>query len=239
MLVICVTAVGALLLMRPPLYEAKVSLRVGQVADAGVLETADVLATRLMVAYGEQPALGVRRPPPFLKRASASRTTAGLVELVAEAGTAAGAVSLLERIASDVQAEHDKVFVRDRAYLAEHLKNVEATQASLMNQYREVSALLDRLKTSDPLQASLLLQEQSNLGRAIADLGAERPAVALKLSQAQTWPTSLISTIIAPAEPSRPSVASFLMLALGVGLVVGVTVACLVDMIAGARRETA
>lgn len=221
----CVLAGAAYVFVKTPVYRASVTVRVGQVAGTGPFETADVVASRLFAEFGEDVAEGVKRTPPFLRRATPSKAIPGAVDLIAEGGTPQDSVLLLERVVERLQKVHGDLYSRNVKYLDERLRNVDEQLILLRQQHKEIVSLLERIKKDNPLQASLLAVEGSRVATSIAELEANRPEFALKISSPQTYLTETIGGIEAPARPSAPRKALVLVLSAAIGLVLGVMLA--------------
>lgn len=225
----CLVLAALYLFTAPADFEAKVGVRIGQVAGEGPLEAADVLALRLMAQYGEVVAVGTHRPRPYLKRASASKGAPSLLDLVVLANTPSDAAGFLHRIVASVQQEHNRIYNRDRSYLIEYLEQIEAQRVALTQQLEASSSLLKRLAESDPIQASLLAQDQGRITVALAALEAERPKTALRLSASMTYPTQVIGEVVAPSDSSRPVTTLILAFSLALGLLAGTVFAYLAE----------
>ncbi len=217
--------------VKSPVYEASARIRVGQVAGTGLIETVEVLSSRLMAKYGEIVATGVKRPRPFLVRAEAPRGVSGVIDLVAEGDTPADAVAMLERIHADIRVLHDGTYRRGVALLDEALRNIDERRAALQKQLDESAVLLEQLGRRDVAQASLVMLERSHMAALITELDAEKPRLAQKLLLPQTAPTELVEPITAPASPSAPRKALIVVLSVVLGLIAGVMLALVADFL--------
>lgn len=217
--------------VKSPVYEASARIRVGQVAGTGLIETVEVLSSRLMAKYGEIVATGVSRPRPFLVRAGAPRGVTGVIDLVAEGDTPGDAVAMLERIHAEIRVLHDDTYRRGVALLDEAIRNIDERRAALQKQLDESAALLERLGRRNVALASLVILERSHLAALMTELDAEKPRLAQKLLLPQTSPTELVEPITAPASPSAPRKVPIVVLFAVVGLVGGVMLALVADFL--------
>lgn len=233
--VVCVLGAVSYLQLKAPVYEARVKIRIGQVAGAGLFEAPEVLSSRLLAMYGENVADGVKRPRPFLKQASAPKNVPAAVDLVAEADSPEEAVALLERVFTEIQKTHDETFRENRRLLNERIQNLEAQREALQQQFGDASDLIDRLKPSDPVQASLIMLERGRISATINGLDAEKPALAQKLTPPQTQPTELLGEIVAPQKAAVPKRALVLAFALVLGLIGGVLLAFILEVLSKGR----
>lgn len=218
-----------------PVYEARARFRVGQV-KGGPLEAADVLASRLMAAFGRDVADGVFRPRPYLVRALAWKVVPGVVDLAAHGDRPEDASALLRRIYADIDGAHSSIFDASVRYLNETLESIVQQQTAVREQYLEISGLLEQLKGRDAVQASLLAIERSRLTDAIRSLASEKPAIALQLAPPMTYRTELLGEITTPTAPFRPRKALVMALASVLGTMFGVLIAFLVEFVARNRR---
>ncbi|NMG73929.1 Wzz/FepE/Etk N-terminal domain-containing protein [Aromatoleum diolicum] len=236
-LVVCIAGAIAYLLLKPPVYEARVKLRIGQVAGAGFFEPPEVLSSRLLAMYGEDVADGVRRQRPFLKQAAIPKGVPGGVELVVVADRPADATALLGRIFEEIQKTHQETFRENWRVLNERIQHLDAQRMALQLQFSDASDLIDRLKPRDPVQASLMMLERGRISASIAGLDAERPSLVQKLTPPQTQSTELLGEIAAPQKPAAPKRGLVLALAVILGVVGGVLLSFVVEFFAKARER--
>ncbi len=229
-LALCLSAGVVYVLIQKPVYEANTKLRIGQIADLGPFEPAEVLASRLLAQHGEDIADGIRRRRPFLARAAAQRGIEATVELVAEGYRPDDTADFLSRLVGDVQRMHTETYRQYAESLAQRLKKLDGQRAELLGQYDEASALLEQTKVRDPVQASILAIERSRILALISELDTEKPTLMLRLSPPQTRLTVTLGEIIPPASPARPRKALVLGLAALLGLVGGVMLALAIDV---------
>lgn len=236
-LVVCVAGAVGYLLLKAPEYEARVKVRIGQVAGAGLFEAPELLSSRLLAMYGEYVADGVRRDRPFLKQASVPKNVPAAIDLVAEANSPEDAVALLGRVFTEIQKTHDETFRENLRLLNERIENLDAQRAALQQQFGDASDLIDRLKPRDPVQASLIMLERGRITATINGLDAEKPALAQKLTPPQTQPTELLGEIVAPKKAAAPARVRVLALALLFGLAGGVLLSFVVEFLSRARER--
>jgi len=225
------------LMLAVPVYQASVTLRIGQVAGIA-LEPSEVLASRLLVEYGSRVADGISRKRPYLKRVTPQRGVPVVVELVAEGDQPEDAAGLLERVFSGIHVAHGQIYGRYSDSFNERLEGIERQRGTLQRQYDDASSLLEKLKANDPVQASLIAIERSRVVAIMTDLEAEKPGVAQKLAPPQTQPTDLLGAITAPASPSSPRTALVVALAALLGLIGGVLLAFAVELAFSGRKRS-
>ncbi|MDT3671437.1 MAG: Wzz/FepE/Etk N-terminal domain-containing protein [Aromatoleum sp.] len=236
-LAICMGGAVGYLLVKTPVYEARIKLRIGQVAGAGLFELPEVLSSRLLAMHGEDAADGVKRERPFLKQASVPKSIPATVELVAEADSPADAVALLARVFTEVQKTHDQTFRANLRLMNERIQNLDAQRVALQQQFDDASGLIEQLKPRDPVQASLIMLERGRISVSMNDLDAEKPALAQKLTPPQTQSTELLGEVVAPEKAAAPKRVLVLTLALVLGLIGGVLLAFIVEFLSKARER--
>lgn len=223
--------------IKKPVYEASAKLRIGQVADIGVLEAGDQLSLRLLVRYGENIADGVKRERPFLNRAITPKNAGGIIEIFVEAAAPDAAVDLLQRVIADVQKDHENSYQRNIELLNQRIRDIDAQRAALATQYQNGVNLVERLSSSDSVQATLLVQEQGRVAALISSLDTERFASARRLVPPQTRPTEVLNEIVAPVKPIAPKKVLIILLGATFGFMAGLLLAIIAEAIVKIRHS--
>lgn len=242
--VVCVLAGATFAFLTPPVYEASIKLRIGQVlvehgSGFGLLESAEELSSRALAQYGETVAEGVRRDRPFLKRANQQKGVPSTVELVAEGDTPGEASGLLVRVVEDIRKAHDATYQRNIKLLNERLDNLDVQRSALQQQFRDANALLEQLKQQNAVQASLVMLELGRISTSISELDSEKPTLSQRLIPPQSRPTALLGDIVDPAEPTSPKKLLILTLSVVMGLIGGIVLAFLAEHVKNTRRSDA
>ena len=79
--IICVIIGGLYTILKPPVFEATTQIRIGQIADLGLIEDGNVICDILLSRYGKDVAEGIERELPVLKKASVSKASPQVLEL--------------------------------------------------------------------------------------------------------------------------------------------------------------
>ena len=224
-------------LFKPPVYEVSARLRVGQLAGAGFFEPPAVLSSRLVATYGETIADGVKRKRPFL-RAAVSRAIPGAVDITVEGDRPEDAVAFLESVTSEIQRKHGDGYKISLDAIRARIDAIASQEASLKKQGDDLSELIERLKRSDPVQASLLALERSRTTAMITDLESERLGLIQKLAPPLTEQTAVLGQIVAPIAPAPPGRTGILLLSVLVGIAAGALIAIVAEALATARPGT-
>lgn len=226
---------GVYAYFKPPVYEVSARLRIGQVAGAGFFEAPAVLSSRLVATYGESIADGVKRKRPFL-RAAVARAIPGAIDITVEGDRPEDAAAFLQSVTSEIQREHGDAYRSTFDAIRARIDAMALQEASLEKLSGELSELIERLKRSDPVQASLLALERGRITGIITALESERPGLMQKLALPLTEQTALLGQIVAPAAPAPPGKLVILALSVLVGIAAGIVIAIVAEALAAARR---
>lgn len=225
--------------LKAPVFEARAKVQIGQTGGAGPFEPAEVLAARLMDRYGENVADGVKRPKPFLSRASAQKGAAPVVELAAEGDRPDEPAALLTKVFDEVARSHAEIFARNVQAMTEQLQSIDARRLALQQQFKDATAILDSLRARDPVQASLVMMERGRVLMLLSELDEQKPKLVQTLSAPKTQPTALLGEVSAPSRPAAPRTVYAMALALVTGLLGGILLALLAEFVAYARESAA
>lgn len=229
----------AYIILKTPLYEARVRMQIGQVGGAGPFEPTEVLAARLISRYGENVADGVVRPKPFLSHASPQKGEAHVVEFMAQGDRPEDPAALLRKIFEEIRQAHAEPFARNVQALTDQLGTVDARRADLLQHLQDTASILALLKTRDPVQASLVMMERGRALMLLSTLDEQRPKLIQALSVPQTQPTRLLGDVAVPSRPAAPRRAYVIALATVAGLLLGVLIALGAEFVARAGAATA
>ena len=237
---VCLGAGIAFAYLKSPVYESNVKLRIGQIKSDGeatpsLLENAEELSARLLTQYGEDIAQGIKREHPFITQATLQRGVTTTLQLTAEGATADDAARLLNDVVKAVQRDHTVLFEDNRRPISDRLQNLEEQRATLQKQYADLTALIERLKASDSVQASLMMLQRGAIVDSLDQQDMERLRLAQQITPPQTRPTELLGEIVAPAKASRPKKMLVLAFSAAFGLMMGVILAFFMDFLAKAK----
>lgn len=237
-LLVAVAVALVYVVSKAPVFESRAKIEIGRVpTDSGpmLIEPPEALVARLLARHGPVRADGARRQRPYLSQASVQKGTTSIVELVAEGDAPDQAAHVLETIFRETAAAHERIHEANLSALTDRLRHVDEQRVALRQHVDEVSKLLDTLKSADPVQASLLTLERGRVLMSLSEIDSERPELVQKVTALQSQSTRLLEEIAAPAAPSYPKPLEAFVLAVVVGLVVGVLLAFAVEFLAYAR----
>lgn len=224
-----------------PVFEASAKLRIGRVAGGAPIEAGDVLAARLLSAYGRSPAIGVVRPLPYLERIVVVKDPSqakepSIVDLVVEGASPSSAAELLARIVEEVSREHDRAHDETVGELKESLSRMQERRAALERQYRELAPRLGVSSGRDSSQVWMIATEKSRITETLATLDSKIPELAMKIAAPSTVRTGLVGTVVLPTKASSPRLTLILPFAVAAGAFVGVLVALGLELLSSIRR---
>ncbi|WP_345793228.1 hypothetical protein AAG895_17380 [Thauera sp. JM12B12] len=142
---LCMAGGAAFALLKAPVDEASVKLRIGQVkvddaAPPMMLENTDELSSRILAQYGEDVATRAKRERPFIITASVQKGVMTTVQLTAEGDTPEDAARLLDEVVKGVQKAHMAMFEGNLKPIAERLKSLDEQRTTLKQQYAALSS---------------------------------------------------------------------------------------------------
>lgn len=230
--IISLAAGAAVTLLQAPVFEANVSLRIGQVksgpeGESSVpLEYSPELTARLLARGG-------------ISKATVQKDSKTIVQLAAIGGNPEDAKRKLEDAVQEVLKTHEATLAESTRPVAERIKALDLQHEAHSKQYAEISALINQLRQRDPVQAALLLLERRSISSVFNQLEAERHLLAQLLTPPQTQATELLGSITAPAAPVKPKTALVLALAAVLGVMGGVMLAFFAEFMAKAKQAIA
>lgn len=230
--IVSLAAGGAVAFLQAPVFEANVSLRIGQVRsgpeeESSVpLESAPEMSARLL-ARGE------------VSKATLQKDSKTIIQLAATGSNPEEAKRKLEDAVQEVLNAHEATLAESTGPVAERIKALDLQHGVYSKQDAEISALINQLRQRDPVQAALLVQERRSISSAFNQLEAERLRLAQLLTPPQTQATELLGSITAPAAPVKPKKVLVLALAAVLGVMGGVMLAFFAEFMSKAKQTIA
>ncbi|WP_168735318.1 Wzz/FepE/Etk N-terminal domain-containing protein [Pseudothauera rhizosphaerae] len=238
-LTFCLATGVAFALLYPPVYEANVKLRIGQVqASDGLLENATELAARIIAEHGEEVAEGIKRDRPFVTGVSIEKGITTTLQLTVEGDTPEDAARLLRDVANSVQARHNAVYEENLKPISERLARLGEQRAALQQQFDDITEQFELLKERDSVQASLVMLERGPIINSINQHDEERLRLAQQVTPPQSRPTELLGEIVEPAKPSKPRKVLALVLAAVLGLMAGIFLAFVTEFVSRIKNTS-
>lgn len=230
---VCLVAGVAYGWLKPPVYEANIKVRIGQLKGAsGLLENIEELKSRILADHGNDVADGVKRERPYIVRISTQKGVNTIVELTAEGDTPDDAARILREVTQDIIQRHIAILDDNLVPMKARLKSVNEQIQALHKQYNDITQLVEQLRQRDSVQASLAMIERGSILSAISSLEDEQLRLQAFLTPPETRVTKLLGDIVAPTEPAKPKKRLILVLAAVLGLMGGVMMALVAEFIA-------
>lgn len=206
-----------------PTYESRAVLQIGKVDEAGLIEDVDALIVRLIEQYGRESHARRLANNAYLKQVTRVSGPNNVVRLVGVGSSPENTRDFVADIVAELIKYHEKIYAASVDPLQQRLAVIDARKTNLTKQLTELRRLIDRLRESQPLQASVLTIQETQLYFELNQLERDR----LILQRHITRPYSSPSTVMAEASLSAPvvmrkltTVGIIVMLGLGLGLLV-------------------
>ena len=222
-------------MLKPPEFETTTQIRIGQIADIGLIEDGNVICDILLSRYGKDVADGIERELPILKKASVSKESAQLLELTVLGGTPEESIALLTQIAEELIRRQDTIQKSNITSLKELIQNLQSRREFLQGELNRAQEVFELLKQRDSVQASLIMLEQSRIATSLSEIESRLPILLQKLNPPQTIPPEILEDIVAPTEPATPKKILIILLSSLLGLMTGLMIAFVVEFISKAR----
>jgi uncharacterized protein involved in exopolysaccharide biosynthesis len=234
-IMICVIAGGLYTMLKLPVFEATTQIRIGQIDDIGPLEEGEVISAFLFSRYGKDLADGVERELPVLKKASVSKASTKILELIVEGGTPEESITLLKQITDEVIRRHHTIQQSNFTALKERIQKLKSQRELLQNELDSASEILKTLKHSHSVQATFVLLERSQITTVLNEIDQESFLLQQKLISPKTTPTETIGEIVAPVSPSAPKKTLIVVVSPVLGIMIGLMTAFVAEFISKAR----
>lgn len=235
---------GLFIFFTPPVYESRAVLQIGQIGQAGQIESPAILVKRLIVqdkTDGGAAETGKARS--FIQAASVERNT-NLISITARGPAPRTTQEYLARVIETVMQEHRKLsdFAQKEQQQSLNLLQVRGHE---INQAidafeKDVRALARQSASADvasPYVITAFAQERSRLFELRMQIEQKQRDLHIAMSELQSKPTALIKAPTLSADPIKPRPLLYFALAIGLGLMLGVSSAFVAEFISKARSE--
>lgn len=226
----------ALINLVAPIYESRAVIQVGHLSGNIAVEPAVVLVERLTERYRVKDG---SEGPQLLPQLTAIKVNKGVpdaVTLIARGDTAEQAQLYLRAVLADLQAEHDTIYQETIRQQRERASQIESRIAMLQRHQQELGDSA-ALKTIDPTQRVLLLQDRSKVLQELHGFEQELAGLKMGMSKIQTMATRTLREPTLPVRPLQPRPLLYLALALAGGMILGVIGVFLVEYLSQARQR--
>lgn len=231
----CVLAAFAYIALSAPSFESRASIRIGKIfqmnAKPGAIEDIDTLAFQLVAQYGPDRSDQGRGGMPHLKQATKA-TGPEVLRLVAVGRSPGEAQEFLAQVIAKLMQRHGEIYSTAMEPLGTGLKAVDRQIANLTLQATELGKLADRLKESNPAQASLVAIERGHLLAKLTELERDYVGLQQMIARPHSNPSEVIAPPAASEHPVSPSKPAAIATGVALGLILGAVVIFLRELLA-------
>ena len=233
----------ALIVLMPPVYESRAVVQIGHVGGIGKeggitsVEPSGVLVERLNEEYRVNDTSEGKRDFPLIANVALNKGQQDIVTITARAHSIEDAQRYLTTVVGKIQREHEQWM--QEAVKQQHTRlDLLGDRMTLSHQHMQaLNDSIAKLKSSNPLQAAVLLQEKSKFLQELPSMEQEQALLNLSLSRLQTLPTRFLREPTSPISPERPRPVLYLSLALIIGVMGGIMAVFIAEFVTNARRR--
>lgn len=233
----------ALIIFMPPVYESRAVVQIGHVGGIGKeggitsVEPSGVLVERLNEEYRVNDTSEGKRDFPLIANVALNKGQQDIVTITARAHSIEDAQRYLSTVVGKIQREHEQWM--QEAVKQQHTRlDLLGDRMTLSHQHMQaLNDSIAKLKSSNPLQAAVLLQEKSKFLQELPSMEQEQALLNLSLSRLQTLPTRFLREPTSPISPERPRPVLYLSLALIIGVMGGIMAVFIAEFVTNARRR--
>ncbi len=239
-LLISLITAGLIVFFIPPVYESRAVLQIGQIVSIGQIESPAVLTKRVMVQDdmdGGKTAIGSARP--FIQTAFLEKDT-NLISIIARGPAPDATQEYLAQVIARVMHEHQKLFDLARKEQQQSLNLIQMSVHHLdheiaANEAKKISILARQPASADAIIA--LRDEKSKLLESRQRRLVEQMDLRMAVSALRFKPTTLIKAPTLNADPIKPRPLLYFAFAMGIGLMLGIFSALVIEPIGKVRRS--
>ncbi|KAB7628230.1 Wzz/FepE/Etk N-terminal domain-containing protein [Alkalilimnicola sp. S0819] len=233
-LVVVLLAAGAYLFLVPPVYESRSVVQLSKVAGVPVV-TLEVTAMGLREGYkvGDPD-----RPRPYLESVSKDESGGDALVITALGQSPDEAQAYLAMVARKLLEAQEQQFGSVLQIQRAAFNRVES-QLSMLKQLLAAHQVAVVADGADEALRALLVLQSAGLQASLQSLEERRAELALSLSRQSTYSASIIREPTLPVRPVRPQPVLVLLIALGLGGALGVSIALFVEFLQKARLRSA
>ncbi len=238
-LLISLITAGLFIFFTPPVYESRAVLQIGQMSADRPIESPAVLTKRVMLQDdmdGGKTAMGRARP--FIQTAFLEKDT-NLISVIARGPAPDATQEYLAQVVARVMHEHQKLFDLARKEQQQSLNLIQMFVHRLnheiaANEAKEISILARQPAGADAIIA--LRDEKSKLLESRQRRLVEQMDLRMAMSALRFKPTTLIKAPALNADPVKPRPLLYFVFAMGIGLMLGIFSALVIEFISKTRR---
>ncbi len=225
------------LLQATPVYECSAQVLVGQIGKEHQVANPAVIVQKLAGRYRLHDNTASRGMPHVSSVAYDKKESGSIVHIKAVDTTAEGAKGYLEQVVDEFLVEQRNVFAQEMALRQARLKALAARLESAETFRQEIKNHGAMVARQEPAQAAVLAVEQGRFLTLASELEKERFALQAEMSAVDSFPAELLGVPHLPEKPIRPKRALVLLLAGISGVILGLTLAFVVEFTVNARQR--
>lgn len=230
-LLVSLIAAGLFIFLVSPVYESRAVLQIGQIGQIGQVESPTVLTKRILVQDdADQGKAATAKTRAFIHSAFLEKET-NLVSIIARASTPEAAREYIAQVVAKVMHEHQELFDLARKKQQQSLDLLQM-RAHGLNQ-----TIAANEKEMAALGTYILASERSRLFEQRMQIEQKQTELRVAMSALQSKPTTLIKAPALSADPVRPRPLLYFALAIGIGLILGIFSALVIEFISKARMS--
>lgn len=212
------------LMLSVPIFESRASVQIGKVHDFGLIEDADVLEVQLIDQYGPESGERGQREMPHLKKAAKVPGQKNILRLIAVGRSPEEARDFLAQVVTKLIRDHEQIYQGAIGPMQQQLVAVDGQVGLLTTQVTELGRLVDRVKESNPVQASLAWIERGRLYTELNQLARDRSVLKQHISKPHSYNSDVVARPALLITPIAPQGAIAIPIGIALGLVVGLLV---------------
>ncbi len=234
-LLFCVLAAFAYIALSTTSFESRASIRIGKIfqknGKPSAIEDVDTLAFQLVAQYGSERSDESKGDMPYLERATKAPGQE-ILRLVAVGRSPGEAKEFLAQVIAKLMQRHEEIYSTVMEPLGTGLKAVDRQIVNLTAQATELGKLADRLKESNPAQASLVAIERGHLLGKLTELERDYVGLQQMIARPHSSPSEVVGPPVASENPVSPSKPAAIAVAVVFGVILGAVVIFLREWLA-------
>lgn len=229
---------GMYCLNKKPIYESRVSLRIGSVPNIGTIVSPDVVIYKLNEMYGKEKNPGKRLPYLYEVKIADNgdkNQVADVISLIAYGKTPEEAQSLLRKINETILAEHKEKYNSAVLALKGKIASLEENMKILDQEIEGLNSKVESSGKDSEVVNSLLTFENVKLKQQRVNLSMEVLNLELQASELKARPTKVIIDPTVNEELVDQKTLLILAVALLAGVMMGVFFAFFMEFVQRAK----
>ena len=234
-----VIAAVLLIFFTPPVYESRAVAQIGQIGQIGQIEPPVTLVKRLLEQHGEHAVKDERvadgKALIYVQTASLEKDT-NLVTITTRGPTPNAVQDYLSQVLDKLMKEHRRLFDNAQNEQQQYLNLIQVRSHEMSQVIEELDKGIRTITPKDEVLRAILSQEKSKLFEQQTALEQKQMELRMAMSEFKSKPTVLIKAPTLTADPVKPRPLLYFALAIGIGLMLGISGAFVTEFISKTRR---